>query len=339
MRIYRWTNTLAAASVTVLLLLTPPAITAGQENGTGKDMKFDSALVQAWTGPYGGVPPWNRVRPDEFVAAFDAAIAAAHSDIDAIANNPEPPTFENTYVALETAGRPLERLGNLFSVHASNLNVGPLPDIQRVISPKLAEYEDSVIQNEKLFARLAAVRESLDSKSLSLAQRRLIDHRYKEFVRQGAKLNAADKARLSQINTRLARLFTEFSQNVLDDEQGYVTWIDNQDDLAGLPDSVIAAMAGAAQERGQPGKWAITNTRSSMDPFLTYARNRQLRQKVWRNYYSRGDNGDAHDNNTIISEILKLRCATSKIAGGIPHTLTGAWSLKWLKRRKRLWLC
>ena len=104
------------------------------------------------------------------------------------------------------------------------------------------------------------------AENLSLAQRRLIDHRYK-LVRQGAKLDAADKARLSQINTRLARLFTEFSQNVLDDEQGYVTWIDNQDDLAGLPESVIAAMAGAAQERGQQGKWAVTNTRSSMDPF------------------------------------------------------------------------
>ncbi len=133
-------------------------------------------------------------------------------------------------------------------------------------------------------------------------------------------MSKSDKAKLSQINTRLARLFTEFSQNVLEDEKGFVTWIDNEQDLAGVPESTIAAMASAAKERdNKNGKWAITNTRSSMDPFLTYADNRKLREQVWRNYYSRGDNGDQHDNNKIIAEILKLRAARAKLLGYKTH--------------------
>jgi peptidyl-dipeptidase Dcp len=132
-------------------------------------------------------------------------------------------------------------------------------------------------------------------------------------------LSAEDKASLSKINTRLASLFTQFSQNVLSDEESYVTWIEDPADLSGLPESVVSAMASAAKERGQEGKWAVTNTRSSMDPFLTYADNRPLREKVWRTYYNRGDNGDEHDNNAIISEILKLRAVRAKLLGYETH--------------------
>ena len=287
-----------------------------KKTGESKEM---TPMLQPWTGPYGGVPPWHLVRPDEFVNAFDAAITLAEKDIDAIANNPDPPTFENTIVALESAGRTLDRLQALFGVHSSNLNVGPVPDIERVVMPKLTEYEDRVTQNEKLFARIAAVYESDATEKLPVAKKRLVEDRYKQFVRRGAKLDANDKARLSQINKRLASLFTDFSQNVLADEKGYVTWIDDEADLKGLPDSVISAMASAAKERGQEGKWAVTNTRSSMDPFLTYADNRQLREKVWRNYYNRGDNGDEHDNNTMIAEILKLRAVRAKLLGYPTH--------------------
>ncbi|MFV1969296.1 MAG: M3 family metallopeptidase, partial [Pirellulaceae bacterium] len=130
---------------------------------------------------------------------------------------------------------------------------------------------------------------------------------------------ASDKAKLSSINQSLAGLFTQFTQNVLADEQGYVTWIEDQADLAGLPDSVVSAMAAAAKQRGKPGRWAVSNTRSSMDPFLTYANNRQLREKVWRNYYNRGDNGDEHDNNAIITEILGLRAERAKLLGYPTH--------------------
>ncbi len=276
-------------------------------------------MLRPWTGPYGGVPPWHLVRPDEFVEAFDVAIAASVKEIQAIAKNSDPPTFENTIVALERAGRTLDRLESLFGVHSSNLNVGPIPDIERVVEPKLAEYRDRVTQNEKLFARIATVYQSDELQQQSVAQKRLVKKLYDDFVRRGAKLDADDKARLSKINKRLASLFTRFSQNVLADEQDYVTWIDDTADLAGLPASVVSAMANAAKEKGQEGKWAISNTRSSMDPFLTYADNRQLREKVWRTYYNRGDNGGEHDNNAIIAEILKLRATRAQLLGYETH--------------------
>lgn len=287
------------------------------------DSNTQSALLQTWSGPYGGVPPWHLVRPDEFVAAFEAAIEMATEEINAIANNPAPATFDNTFVPLEKAGGALDRLSSLFGVHSSNLNVGPMPDIEKQVNPRLSEFEDSVTQNKELFSRLAAVYEDEHFKNLSLAQRRLVKDRYDEMVRKGARLNNDDKARLSQINKRLASLFTSFSQNVLNDEQSYVTWIDKETNLAGLPQSVINAMANAAKDRGKEGdnkgNWAITNTRSSMDPFLTYSNVRPLREKVWRNYYNRGDNGDSHDNNSIIAEILKLRAVRAKMLGYKTH--------------------
>ncbi len=306
----------------IFVLTAMPFRCEGQDAGDTKKMASNSPMLQPWTGPFGGVPPWNLVRQEEFVDAFEAAIAMAEEDIQAIANNPEPATFENTIVALEKAGRTLSRLEALFFVHTSNLNLGPIPDIEKVVVPKLSEHEDSVYQNEKLFARIAEVYESEEMKNetLTLAQRRLVDDRYKTFLRKGAKLTSSEKAKLSQINTRLARLFTDFSQNVLEDEKGYVTWIDDKADLAGLPESTIAAMASAAKERdNKGGQWAVTNTRSSMDPFLTYADNRKLREQVWRNYYNRGDNGDEHDNNKIIAEILKLRAARAKLLGYDTH--------------------
>ena len=293
-----------------------------QAPGAAKKMEFDSPLLKPWTGPYGGVPPWNLVRSEDFIPAFDAAIKASNADIKAITDDPEPADFDNTIVAMERAGRMLNRLNAIFFVYASNLNVGPIPDIEKVVVPKLSEHEDSIYQNQKLFDRISAVYNSAAMKdgTLDLAQRRLVDDTYKTFLRKGAKLNSADKAKLSQMNTRLARLFTDFSQNVLADEKGYVTWIQDKSELGGLPDSVIAAMASAAKERGNKnGDWAITNTRSSMDPFLTYSSNRPLREKVWRNYYSRGDNGDKYDNNKIISEILKLRAARAKLLGYETH--------------------
>ncbi|MGB7346020.1 MAG: M3 family metallopeptidase [Pirellulaceae bacterium] len=282
-------------------------------------MTSKSAMLQTWTGPYGGVPPWNLVRTEEFQSAFDAAIAEAAAEIDAIANNPESPTFENTLVAMEDAGRVLGRLDTLFGVHASNLNIGPIPDIERAVAPKLSEHEDSIYQNAALFKRIESVYNRDEMKSFDTAKKRLVEDRYKTFVRRGAKLNDSDKAKLSQINTRLARLFTDFNQNVLADEKGYVTWIDNEADLSGLPDSTRDAMAATAKDKGKPGQWAVTNTRSSMDPVLTYADNRSLREKVWTNYYSRGDNGDEHDNNKIIAEILNLRTARAKLLGYPTH--------------------
>ncbi len=276
-------------------------------------------LLQRWTGPHGGVPPWNLVRPEDFVPAFEAAIAENNKEIDLITSNDEVANFENTVVALEKSGQTLYRINAIFGVHTSNLLIGPMPNIEKQVVPMLTEHQDSIIQNADLFARIETVYESEGLKSMGIAEQRLVDDLYKRFVRQGAKLSDGDKERLSKINKRLASLFTNFAQNVLADESGWITWIEKQEDLAGLPASVKAAMAAAAKSKGQEGKWAVTNTRSSMDPFLTYADNRELRKKVWTNYYNRGDNGDEHDNNGIIAEILRLRAVRAKLLGYETH--------------------
>ncbi len=292
------------------------------ETTTPNDTTKASEMLDPWAGPYGGVPPFRSVRVDEFSKAFDVAIERAEQDIDQIANNPETATFENTLLPLETAGQSLDRLETLFDVHASNLNLGPLPDLEREITPKLAAHADAITQNKKLFARIESVHQDVfDSKTVELKPdaRRLLDETYKEFIRSGAKLSDGDKSKLSQINARLARLFTDFNQNVLEEEKRHVTWIESPADLAGLSDSTIAAMADAAKEKGGKAAYAVTNTRSSMDPFLTYAENRSLREQVWHNYYYRGDNGDEFDNKNIIREILHLRSQRAKLLGYPTH--------------------
>ncbi len=286
-------------------------------------------LLKPWPGPYGGVPPWDQVHIEQFPELFDQALAWAKQDIESIANQPEPATFENTILALESVGRPLERLETLFDVHSSSLNTDAIAEIERQVAPLLASHADSMIQNESLFRRIEAVYQTMDDGSLTDVQKRLVDDRYKTFVRRGARLGAGDKQRLSEINQRLARLFTDFNKNVLEDESRYITWIDDEADLAGLPDSQIAAMASAAQQAvqsgaegtsdGAPGRWAVLNTRSSMDPFLTYASNRRLRDTVWRNFYSRCDHNDAFDNKPIIREIVALRSERARLLGYPTH--------------------
>ncbi len=289
-----------------------------------------SVLLQEWTGPYGGVPPWESVEVAEFAGAFDEAIAMANRDIDAITANPEPATFENTIVALEKSGGTLDRLNAMFDVHTSNLNIGEVPDIQREVGPKLAAFSDSVIQNAALFARIRTVYDDIQSASatdgdepLTDAAKRLAEDRYRQFIHQGAELGDADKATLSTINQRLATLFTEFAQNVLHDEANQVTWVEDRARLDGLPESLIESLAAAAADRDRAGAWAILNTRSSMDPVLTNAADRGLREQVWRTYYGRGDGspyGDAdRDNKPIIAEILKLRAKRAQLLGYETH--------------------
>jgi peptidyl-dipeptidase Dcp len=273
------------------------------------------ALIAPWPGPYGGVPPWNEISTEDFIPAFDKAIAMARGEIAAIISNEDKPTFDNAIAALEKAGAPLTRLQNIFGVYSSNLNVGDVPDIELVVYPKLAAFGDEVSQNPALFARVSAVYNSKKQmKKLKAAERRLVEDHYKSFVRQGANLDEAGKKRVAEINQRLATIATQFTQNQLADEER-ITWIDKKADLKGLPQQIVGAMAEAAKEKGKPGKWAILNTRSAVDPFLTYADNRALREKVWREFVNRGDNGGETDNNAIIAETLKLRAERSKLLG------------------------
>ncbi len=276
-------------------------------------------LLAAWSGPYGGVPPFDAAKVEHFQPALEAAMAEQLAEIDRIAGNPEPATFANTIAALEGAGRTLDRANTVFEVFAGTMSTPEVQAVEREMAPKLAAFADQITQNEKLFARIQAVYETRESSGLSPEQQRLVWLDYTNFVRAGAKLDGPAKKRLSEINQRLATLFTQFSQNVLADETDYVLVLDSEADLAGLPPSLRAAASAAAESRGHAGKWAILNTRSSMEPFLTYSDRRDLREKVWRTYFSRGDNGDKHDNNAGITEILMLRGERAKLIGYANH--------------------
>jgi peptidyl-dipeptidase Dcp len=276
-------------------------------------------LLREWTGLYGGVPPFDAIRVEHFKPALEAAMAEQLKEIDAVANNPAKPNFENTIAALERSGRTLTRVNAVFGVFSSTLSTPEFQGVESEMAPKLAAFADQITQNEKLFARVAAVYEARDSLSLTPEQKRLVWLDYTRFVRAGARLDKPAKERLSAINQRLASLYTKFSQNLLADEAGYVLVLDKEADLAGLPDSLKKAAAAAAESRGHKGKWAILNTRSSMEPFLTYSDRRDLREKVWRTYYNRGDNGDAKDNNKVITEILRLRAERAKLLGYPTH--------------------
>jgi peptidyl-dipeptidase Dcp len=276
-------------------------------------------LLAPWTGPYGGVPPFDKVKVEHFRSALETAMAEQLAEVDKIANDSAPPTFENTLAALERSGRTLDRVGTIFGVYSGTMSTPDFQKVEEEMAPKLAAFSDQITQNEKLFKRIAAVYEARDAANLTPEQKRLAWLDYTNFVRAGAKLDPAAKKRLSEINQRLAVLYTKFSQNLLADEADYALFLDKESDLAGLPDSLRASASAAAEQRGQKGKWAVLNTRSSMEPFLTYSDRRDLREKVWRTYYSRGDHGDAHDNNAIITEILKLRAERAKLLGYRTH--------------------
>ena len=279
----------------------------------------DNPLLEPWTGPYGGVPPFDEVRVEDLQPALEAAMAAHLAEIDRIANNPEPPTFENTIAAMERSGRTLDRVGTVYGIWSSSMNTPEFQPIELEMEPKLAAFSDRITQNEALFRRIEAVYNSPAKAQLTPEQQRLTWLAYTNFVRAGAKLDAAKKARLSEINQQLAGLYTRFSQNVLADETDHFLVIESEADLAGLPQSLRDSAAEAAADKGHPGKWVITNTRSSVDPFLTYSDRRELREKAWRMFVNRGDNADEHDNNAIITDILRLRAERANLLGYPTH--------------------
>ncbi len=202
----------------------------------------------------------------------------------------------------------------VYNVYSDNLSSDAFRAVEKEMAPKLAEYRDTVMQNARLFERIEKVYNARESSGLTPEQQRLVWDYYTDFVREGAKLSPEHKAAVAKINKQLADLYTKFSNNLLHDEESYALYL-TKDQLGGLPESYVKAAAEAAAERGQAGKYAVLNTRSSMDPFLTYSTHRDLREKVWRTYYSRGDNADAYDNNKIISEILRLRAERTKLQG------------------------
>ncbi|MEP6707406.1 MAG: M3 family metallopeptidase [Pyrinomonadaceae bacterium] len=275
-------------------------------------------LLAEWQGPYGGVPPFDRVQVAFFKPALEAAMAENLAEVDRIAKDPAAPTFENTIAALERAGSTLDRVETIYNVWSSTMKGPEFQVVEQEMEPKLAAFNDQINQNEPLFRRIEAVYNSPGKKRLTPEQQRLTWLYNTNFVRAGARLKPDAKARVSQINQQLAGLFTRFSQNVLADETDHFLVLKSEADLAGLPQSLRDAAAAAAAAKKETG-WVIRNTRSSIDPFLTYCERRDLREKAWRMFVNRGDNGDEHDNNKTITEILQLRAERAKLLGFPTH--------------------
>ncbi len=276
-------------------------------------------LLAAWTGPYGGIPPFDRVKVTDFEPALEAAMAENLAEIDAIANNKAAPTFENTIAAMEKTGHTLDRVSTVYGIWSGSLSTPEMDEINTKMAPKLAAFGDKISQNEALFKRIEAVYNSPEKKKLTSEQQRLVWLDYTNFVRSGAKLGTEQKKRLSEINQGLAGLFTKFSQNLLADESGPYMKLETEADMAGLSQSLRDAAVAAAKSKNVNAAGIIRNTRSSIDPFLTYSDRRDLRERAWKMFINRGDNGDSHDNNAIIPEILKLRAERAKLLGYPTH--------------------
>jgi peptidyl-dipeptidase Dcp len=296
-----------------------PRLNTTDETSAITETTTDNPLLLKWTGKYGGVPPFDKVLVSDMKPALETSMADNLAEMDKIANDPAPATFENTIAAMERSGKAFDRVQNVFGVWSSTMNVPEFQEVETEMSPKLAEFGDKIVQNEKLFKRIESVYNSPEKKTLTAEQQRLVWTYYTNFVRAGAKLDAASKKRMSEINQQLAGLFTRFGQNLLADEGGQYLELKNESDLAGLPQQLKDGAAAAAEQKKMPGSWVISNTRSSVDPFLTYSSNRGLREKAWRMFVNRGDNGDEHDNNKIITEILKLREERAHLLGYKTH--------------------
>ncbi len=274
-------------------------------------------LLADWTGPAGGVPPWNKVRPELFPQAFETTLAERTAEYRKIADNPAKPTFANTIVPMQLAGKRYGQVMTLFGVMTGNMNTPAYQKLDREWSPKFSAASDAITFDKPLFARIQAIYDARNSSGLDAQQIRLVTRIYDSYVRQGAKLNDAQKAQLSQYNQQLATQFSTFGEKLLADESKAIL-VTDEAQLAGLPDSVKAVAKAAAAERKLPG-FAIVNTRSAVDPVLTYATDRALREKVWRAFVNRGDNGDANDTNATIAQIVKLRADRAHLLGFKTH--------------------
>ena len=270
--------------------------------------------ITDWNGP-NGLPRFEAVNDSDFAASFEAALAAHEAEIDEIAGNPAAPTFENTIVALETAGDALSRVSSLFWNRAGAHTNDTIQALERDISPKMSRHYSKIGMNAALFQRIDQLWETRENLDLTLEQTRVLERHWKGFVKSGAKLPKPEQETLAGINEKLAGLSTRFGQNVLADEKGWSLILSDGPELDGLPDFLKDAMASAARERGEDGKYAVTLSRSIIEPFLTFSERRDLREQSFKAWVARGENPGETDNRGVIRETLALRSEVASLLG------------------------
>ena len=267
-----------------------------------------------WTGPL-GLPDFPALRDEDFGPVFDAALAVHEAEIAAIAEAAERPTVDNTLAALELSGKALDRVSSIFWLRAGAHTNDAIRALEREIAPKMARHYSAISMNAALFARIDTLYSGRASLALDDETLRVLEQTWKGFVRAGARLDPAGKQRLAAINEELASLGAQFGQNVLADESSWVMFLDGGEDLAGLPDFLVSAMSGAAEERGQSGRYAVTLSRSIVEPFLTFSTRRELRERAFRAWAARGENGGETDNRETVKRQLALRAEKARLLG------------------------
>ena len=271
-------------------------------------------LLTEWHGAF-AMPPFGDIRPEHFEPAFTAGITAHEREIEAIAGNAAPVTFANTIEALELAGRSLTRAARVFYNLTGSHTNPESQAIEREMAPRLARHSTAIALNPQLFARVDALVQGQSALGLDAEQARVLERTHRSFIRSGANLGAVDKARIAEINARLATLGTTFAQNVLAEEQAFRLVLDSEADLAGLPEFARQAAARTANDLGLAGKWVITLSRSSIEPFLQFSARRDLRETAFHAWTKRGENGGANDNRAIAAETVQLRAERAKLLG------------------------
>ncbi len=303
-------------SVFLLLAAALPIVLSGQQ--PAPPAGGPNPLLQPWTTPF-GVPPFGEIKPEHFLPAIKAGIAQQRQEIDAIANNPQPPTFANTLEAMENAGDLLSTVSPVFSnMQSSNTNE-QLQAINRDVAPLLTALRDDIRLNPALFARVKTLWDARESLKLPPVEARLLDEQYKSFVRGGANLSPEQKDRFRKINGELSALGIKFGDNLLHDTNSYRLVVESAADLKGLPPSVVAAGADAAKAAGLAGKWVYTLQAPSIWPFLQYADNRELRRQILTAYTTRNDRGGEYDNKAIVARQAALRAERAQLLGYKSH--------------------
>ena len=277
-----------------------------------------SIFLTEFDTPY-GTPPFDQITFEDYKPAFKMGMEQQSEEVEAIINNPEEPTFENTIVALDNSGRTLSRVSRVFyGLRSANTN-DDIRDLAEELSPLLSEHSDNIYLNEELFARIKAVHDNSGNMNLSTEQSRLLDEYYKSFVRSGIMLSEDDKSRLREINKELSSSTMRFGNNLLNETNGYKLVIEDEEDLAGLPEGVIANASNAAAAANEEGKWVFGLQKPSWLPFLQYADNRELREELYKAMYMRGDNDNENDNKGVINDIVNLRIEKANLLGYDSH--------------------
>lgn len=279
-----------------------------------KKQSASNPFFTEWTTPY-GIPPFDQIKNEHFMPAIEQGMQQHLEEIDGIVNNQEAPTFSNTIEAMDYSGRLLSKtLAVFFNLESAETN-DSLQKIAEEISPLLSEHNDKVSMNEKLFDRVKTVYNNRESENLTPEQTRLLSNYYKDFVRSGALLPEDKKEQLKAINKEIGLLTLKYSQNVLAENNSFEVVVENEADLAGLPESVKAAAAEEAKGRGKEGKWVFTLSKPSMIPFLQYAENRNLREKLYKGYINRGMNANEYNNSELAQKIANLRITQANLLG------------------------